>query len=112
MGAVTLLALASGRSRAAIPALCAGASVLLLIDPGLAADPGFALSVAATAAIVLLAPGWAAGLRDRGCPVVVADALAVSAAAGVAAAPGGAGPSGAGGPGSLPAHPPAPPAPG
>src|SRR4051812_14513630 len=87
MGAVTLLALASGRSRAAIPALCAGASVLLLIDPGLAADPGFALSVAATAAIVLLAPSWAAGLRDRGCPVVVADALAVSAAAGMATAP-------------------------
>ncbi|MBW8767732.1 MAG: ComEC/Rec2 family competence protein, partial [Geodermatophilales bacterium] len=87
MGAVTLLALASGRSRAAIPALWAGASVLLLIDPGLAADPRFALSVAATAAIVLLAPGWAAGLRDRGCPVVVADALAVSAAAGMATAP-------------------------
>src|SRR3954462_9438287 len=86
MGAGTLLALASGRSRA-IPALCAGASVLLLIDPGLAADPGFALSVAATAAIVLLAPSWAAGLRDRGCPVVVADALAVSAAAGMATAP-------------------------
>jgi competence protein ComEC len=87
MGAVTLLALASGRSRAAIPALCGAVSVLLLMDPGLAADPGFALSVVATAAIVLLAPGWATGLRRRGCPGVIADALAVSAAAGVATAP-------------------------
>ena len=57
MGAVTLLALASGRPRAALPALGAAVCVLLLLDPGLARDAGFALSVLATAAIVLLAPG-------------------------------------------------------
>jgi competence protein ComEC len=87
MGAVTLLALASGRSRAAVPALGAAVCVLLLHDPGLARDAGFALSVAATAAIVLVAPGWSGRLRERGCPPVLADALAVSAAAGLATAP-------------------------
>jgi competence protein ComEC len=87
MGAITLLALASGRSRAAIPALAAAVSVLLLLDPRLADDAGFALSVVATAAIVLLAPGWSRRLRARGCWPVLADALAVSAAAGLATAP-------------------------
>ena len=50
-------------------------------------SPGFALSVVATAAIVLLAPGWSRRLRTRGCWPVLADALAVSAAAGLATAP-------------------------
>src|SRR4051812_30395890 len=87
MGAVTLLALASGRPRAAVPALGAAVCVLLLLDPGLARDPGFALSVAATAGIVLLAPGWSRRLRQCGCWAVLADAVAVSAAAGVVTAP-------------------------
>ena len=87
MGAVTLLALASGRSRSAVPALCAAACVLLLHDPGLAHDAGFALSVVATAAIVLFAPGWSRGLRAHGWPVLLADAVALSAAAGLATAP-------------------------
>jgi competence protein ComEC len=87
MGAVALIALASGRPRAAVPALAATVCVLLLVDPGLARDAGFALSVVATAAIVLLAPGWSRRLRSRGWPPWIADALAVSAAAGVATAP-------------------------
>src|SRR4051794_8447032 len=87
MGAVTLVALASGRERAAVPALCASVLVLLFVEPALATDGGFALSVAATAAVVLLAPGWSRSLRRRGCPTPVADALAVSAAAGLATAP-------------------------
>lgn len=87
MGVVTLLALASGRVRVAVPALAAAVCVLLLLDPGLARDPGFALSVLATAAIVLLAPAWSRRLRERGWPPLVADALAVSAAAGLATAP-------------------------
>jgi competence protein ComEC len=87
MGAVTLLALASGRPRAAVPALSAAACVLLLHDPGLARDPGFALSVTATGAIVLLAPGWSRRLRAARWAPVLADALAVSAAAGLATAP-------------------------
>ncbi len=87
MGAVTLLALASGRVRVAVPALAAAVCVLLHLDPGLARDPGFALSVLATAAIVLVAPTWSRRLRRRGWPPLVADALAVSAAAGLATAP-------------------------
>ena len=87
MGAVGLLALASGRPRAAVPALSGAAIVLLLLDPVLATDAGFALSVAATAAIVLLAPRWSRLLRARRLPGLLADALAVSAAAGVVTAP-------------------------
>jgi len=87
MGAVTLLALAAGRPRAAVPALASAVCVLLLLDPALARDPGFTLSVAATAGIVLLAPGWSGRLRTRGCWPPVADALAVSAAAGLVTAP-------------------------
>src|SRR3712207_802416 len=87
MGAVTLLALATGRSRVALPALGAAVCVLLLADPGLARDPGFALSVSATAGIVLLAPGWSRRLRAHRCWPLLADAVAVSAAAGVVTAP-------------------------
>jgi competence protein ComEC len=104
MGAVTLLALATGRSRAALPALGGAVAVLLLVDPGLARDAGFALSVAATAAIVLLAPGWSRRLRGRGWPPLLADAVAVAAAAGVATAPLVAGLSGLVSPVSLPAN--------
>lgn len=87
MGAVTLLALASGRTRVAVPALASSVCVLVLVDPSLAADGGFALSVAATAGIVLLAPGWSRAWRRRGLPGPLADALAVSAAAGLVTAP-------------------------
>lgn len=87
MGAVAVLALASGRARAAVPALAATVLVLLLLAPGLATDVGFALSVSATAAIVLLAPGWSRALRRHRAPRPLADAVAVSAAAGVVTAP-------------------------
>lgn len=87
MGTVTLLALVLGRERSALPALAAGVVVLVLYDPQLAVDPGFGLSVVATAALVLLAPRWVASLRQRGVPVGAAEALAVPAAAHVATAP-------------------------
>jgi DNA internalization-related competence protein ComEC/Rec2 len=87
MGGVVLLALALGRGRSAVPALAAAVLGLLLADPALASDPGFALSVLATAALVLVAPGWAAGLRRRGVPAGAAEALVVPAAACVATAP-------------------------
>src|SRR5436305_327742 len=66
MGAVALLALVLGRRRSAVPALCAAVLVLLVADPSLGTDPGFALSVLATGALVLLAPGWIEALRRRG----------------------------------------------
>lgn len=87
MGAVMLLALVLGRRRSAIPALCAAVLVLLLVDPALGGDPGFTLSVLATGALVLLAPGWTAALRRHGVPPGIAEALAVPAAAHVVTVP-------------------------
>ena len=87
MGAVVLLALALGRARSAVPALAAAVLALLLADPALAVDAGFALSVLASAARVLLGPPWAAALRARGTPAGVAEALVVPVAAALATAP-------------------------
>ncbi|MFE9652580.1 ComEC/Rec2 family competence protein [Micromonospora sp. NPDC006431] len=87
MGAIGLAALAAGRSRAALPALAAAVTVLVLVDPELAGDPGFTLSVCATAGLLLLAPGWRDGLRRRGVPAGLAEALAVPAAAQLACGP-------------------------
>jgi competence protein ComEC len=87
MGAVGLLALAIGRERAALPALCAAVILLVLHDPALAVSWGFALSAAATAGLVLLAPRWADALAGRGVPRGLAEALAVPAAAHLVTAP-------------------------
>lgn len=87
MGAVVLLALAAGRARSAVPALAVAVLGLLLADPALAVDAGFALSVVATGALVLLGPGWVASLRARGLPSGPAEALVVPVAAALATAP-------------------------
>ena len=87
MGAVMLLALVLGRRRSAVPALCGAVLVLLLVDPTLGGDPGFTLSVLATGALVLLAPGWTAALRRHGVPPGIAEALAVPAATHVVTVP-------------------------
>jgi competence protein ComEC len=87
MGAIGLIGLAAGRPRAALPALAAGVAGLVVIDPELAADAGFALSVLATAGLLLLAPRWRDALHRRGWPKPAAEALAVPAAAQVACGP-------------------------
>ncbi|WFE61873.1 ComEC/Rec2 family competence protein [Micromonospora sp. WMMD714] len=87
MGAIGLAALAVGRPRATLPALAAAVAVLLLLDPELAGDAGFALSVLATGGLLLLAPGWRDGLRRRGVPAGLAEAVAVPAAAQLACGP-------------------------
>lgn len=87
MGAIALLALVLGRERSALPALAAATVGLLLLQPELAASPGFALSVLATCGLVLLAPSWAAALHGYGVPVGLAEAIAVPAAAQVVTAP-------------------------
>ena len=87
MGAIVLLALAVGRARSALPALSAAVLGLLLADPALAVAAGFALSVAATGALVLLAPRWSATLRRRGVPPGPAEALVVPVVAAFATAP-------------------------
>ncbi|MGI5220824.1 ComEC/Rec2 family competence protein [Nocardia sp. CA-290969] len=87
MGSVTLLALITGRRRQALPALCAAVIGLLLIWPELAVQAGFALSVLATGALLLLAPSWADYLRDRGWWRLPAELVAVAAAAFVVTTP-------------------------
>jgi competence protein ComEC len=87
MGAVALVALATGRLRAAAPALGATVTILVVVDPQLAGTAAFALSVLATAGLLLLAPRWRDGLRRRGVPAGLAEAIAVPAAAQVAVSP-------------------------
>ena len=81
MGGVALLALATGRRRTSLAALGAAVLLLLLLDPWLARSYGFVLSTLATAALVVLAPGWTAALRSRGLPAGLAAAVAVPLAA-------------------------------
>ena len=87
MGTIALLALVTGRRRQALPALSGAVVVLLAVRPGLAVDIGFALSVVATGALVLLAPHWVAALRARAVPSGVAELVAVPAAAHLVTAP-------------------------
>ncbi|MQY11593.1 hypothetical protein SRB5_17120 [Streptomyces sp. RB5] len=86
-GLITLLALATGRRRSLIPALAAAALLLVLYDPWLARDYGFALSVLATGALLTVAPRWAAAFRRRGMRPRPAEALAAAAAAQAVCAP-------------------------
>ncbi|HEU0189739.1 MAG TPA: ComEC/Rec2 family competence protein [Mycobacterium sp.] len=87
MGAVALLGVLSARRRQAIPSLSATVLVLLAVAPQLAVDVGFALSVAATAALVVVAPVWSARLVSRGWPKPLADAVCVAWAAQLVTAP-------------------------
>ncbi|MGW2458681.1 ComEC/Rec2 family competence protein [Streptomyces sp. NPDC001761] len=86
-GAVALLALATGRRRSLVPALATAVLLLVLYDPWLARGYGFLLSVLATGALLVLAPGWSEALRRRGVRPRLAEALATAAAAQVACAP-------------------------
>ncbi|GAA1793310.1 ComEC/Rec2 family competence protein [Nocardioides hankookensis] len=86
MGSVALLAMGADGRRRGARALGVAVVVLLLVQPSLAVQPGFALSVLATAGIVLLAPGWRDALA-RWLPRWVAEAIAVPAAAQLACTP-------------------------
>ena len=87
MGAIALFAVVSHRRRQAIPALSASVLVLLIGAPELAVDMGFALSVSATAALVVIAPVWSRRLVDRGWPAPLAAAVSVATAAQLVTAP-------------------------
>jgi competence protein ComEC len=87
MGALVLVALVIGRSRSVIPALAAAVGVLVFASPALAVSAGFAMSVAATAALILLAPRWAQALRSHRVPRGLAEGIAVAAAANLVTAP-------------------------
>ena len=86
MAMVTVVGILLGRPAAAIPALSTAVVTLLVIDPWLAREFGFALSVAATAGLVLLTPPIMRRLTPW-CGRGVAFALAVPIAAGVVCAP-------------------------
>jgi len=87
MVGIALLAVATGRTHQAVPALAVSVIGLVAYDPGMAVDVGFALSVAATAALVVLAPPWSHAMIRWGIPRVLAQAIAVPAAAHVVTAP-------------------------
>lgn len=80
MAAVVLLAVSSGRTARGMPALCAAVLALLVFDPWLARSYGFALSVLATAGLLLLARPLTAVLARR-LPVWLAAAIAIPLAA-------------------------------
>lgn len=86
MGSVALVALGDQGAARGPRTLGVAVTVLLLVDPWLAALPGFALSVLATGGIVLLAPGWRDALMTW-LPRWAAEAVSVPAAAQLACAP-------------------------
>jgi competence protein ComEC len=87
MGSVALIAMSTGRNRTALPALATATIGLLLYDPTLSRSVGFALSVLATAGLILLAPVWSKALQRIGFPPGWAELLAVPAAAFVVTMP-------------------------
>lgn len=86
MGSVGLVALGGNGRNRAVRGLGVAVLVLLLAQPRLAVSVGFALSVLATAGIVLLAPGWRDALAGW-LPRWLAEAIAVPAAAQLAVTP-------------------------
>jgi len=76
MGGVLLLGLALRRPRSGLPALCVAVIVLLAADPWISRSYGFALSVAATAGLLLLAPPLTARLSEW-LPRPLAAAIAI-----------------------------------
>jgi competence protein ComEC len=90
MAAVALVARESGRAGAAVVALGWAVVLLLLADPGTVADPGFQLSVLATAGLI----AWATPITDRlrrwrggQLPDWLAESLGISFAAEAATLP-------------------------
>ena len=86
MAVVMLVAYGRGVKRAAVPALAAAIFFLLLIDPWQGLTFGFALSVAATAGLLLIAPGLSLRFSRR-LPSWLANALAIPIAAQIMCAP-------------------------
>jgi competence protein ComEC len=86
MGTVAVLAVVVGGRRPGEAALYATVVGLLLVDPWLARSWGFALSVVATAGLLVLAPRWRERWSRR-LPPALAEAAAVAWAAQVATLP-------------------------
>jgi competence protein ComEC len=86
MGGLGLIAAVTGRERAALRLLAGTVLLLVLADPTLATSLAFALSAAATAGLLVLAPPWRTRLATR-VPGWLADAVATPLAAQAACAP-------------------------
>ncbi|MFT4288003.1 ComEC/Rec2 family competence protein [Nocardioides sp.] len=86
MGAVGLVAMSSNGRGRALRGLGAAVVLLLLLDPSLAVSLGFALSVSATAGILMLGPPWRDALASW-LPRWLAEAVAVPLAAQLACTP-------------------------
>ncbi|WP_243409004.1 ComEC/Rec2 family competence protein [Microbacterium sp. TPD7012] len=86
MAGVAMLTVLLGRPTAGAGMLALCVVVVLLADPWLAATPGFALSVVASGALILLAPPLSRGMT-RWMPAPVALAIAVPLAAQLACGP-------------------------
>lgn len=80
MAAAVLIAISLGRKTAPLSALALAILVLLIADPWLAVDFGFALSVAATAGLLILTEPIARRLAER-MPRWLAISIAVAVAA-------------------------------
>lgn len=87
MGGIGMLAILSGRTRTAVPALATAVIGLVLIEPALAVSAGFGLSVLATAGLILLAPVWSEAMQRRGTPRGWADLIAIPLAAQIVTMP-------------------------
>src|SRR5690606_25237668 len=86
MAAIAMLGVLLGRPGAGVSVLALAVVVLLVLDPWLAASLGFALSTAATGALLLAAAPLTDGLA-RWMPRPVALAVAVPLAAQLACGP-------------------------
>lgn len=86
MAGVVLVARASGNARNSVSALGAAISLLVLLDPFQALDPGFILSVLATSGLLFIAPVLTGKLK-RFLPESVAETFAVPCAATLACTP-------------------------
>lgn len=80
MGAIAIVALMLGRGRGSLGILSLSGTILLLVDPTLAAEPAFALSMLATFGIIVLTPTLT-GLLARFLPQWFAEMTAICCAA-------------------------------
>jgi competence protein ComEC len=87
MGAAGVVATLAGRPAARWHALLLAAAVTLILNPRAIEEPGWQLSFAAVAAIMLLGRRVAGALRRRGLPPAVAEATALTVAATLGTAP-------------------------
>ncbi len=86
-GLLVCLAWSTGAARQAWHFMALGALALLAWNPATVLEPGFQLSFAAVAAILLLARRWQARLEGYPLPLTLGAGLSVAAACGIVTAP-------------------------